>query len=133
MDFQKSIDGMNKMAEDTRSDYHLTLGEAINRVSELPNNVEVIVDIGGSLTEPHSYRGYYSDLAFEPTDEGVTSQKFLFLLKESLGKTFEGYKGGDFVMGKKTPLWLSHYGTTGRAIISASFENNKLILITKEV
>ena len=26
-----------------------------------------------------------------------------------MGATFEGYKGGDFLMGKNTPLWVANY------------------------
>jgi hypothetical protein len=32
------------------------------------------------------------------------------LLKRVQGKTFTGYKSGDFTMGKTTPLWIANYG-----------------------
>lgn len=33
-------------------------------------------------------------------------------LKLSLGKYYVGYKGGDFTMGKTTPVWVANYGTS---------------------
>lgn len=59
--------------------------------------------------EPHSYRGYYQDLAFEPK-ENITIAEMLMAVKGALDKTFEGYKGGDFIMNKYTDCWISHYG-----------------------
>ena len=35
---------------------------------------------------------------------------FLKILKFILGKYFIGYKGGDFTMGKTTPLWVANNG-----------------------
>jgi hypothetical protein len=31
---------------------------------------------------------------------------------------FTGYKGGDFVMGALTPLWLASYGSCGRKLMA---------------
>ena len=64
-----------------------------------------------------SYRGYYSDLAFEPGDRCVTVKELLERANEANGDTFTGYKGGDFVMGDDTPLWAAPYGSTGLAIV----------------
>jgi len=30
-----------------------------------------------------------------------------------MGKVYEGYKGGDYVMGANTPLWIGEYGSAG--------------------
>lgn len=32
------------------------------------------------------------------------------MLETIKGKTFTGYKGGDYLMGKSTPLWVADYG-----------------------
>lgn len=133
MDIQKLMNVMSDSARGTRSNYHLTLGEAIKYLSDLPDNIVVTVDVGGSLNNPHSYRGYYSDLSFEPTNGMVTSGEFLSMLQSSLDKTFEGYKGGDFVMSENTPLWFSGYGNTGRAIMDIKLKDGELIIDTKDV
>jgi hypothetical protein len=75
-------------------------------------------DVGGQPCREHSYRGYYSDLALDSKDEPTTAGELLAILKRALGETYGGYKGGDFVMGADTPLWMASYGSTGRAIIA---------------
>lgn len=35
--------------------------------------------------------------------------QFLEMLKEAVGKTYEGYKGGDFEMTEDTPMWVANY------------------------
>ena len=84
------------------------------------------------LDFPHSYRGYYSDLALESTNEIYTVQELIDLIKcESLGKVFEGYKGGDFTMIPDTPVWISTYGCCGFKIMSIK-DGDILTFETKE-
>lgn len=64
------------------------------------------------LKNPHSYRGYYEDLAFEPA-ENVTVGEMLAAAEYALGETFTGYKGGEYVMGEHTDCWLANYGDGG--------------------
>lgn len=42
---------------------------------------------------PHSYRGIYSELAFEPTPN-VTVGEMLECAKSALDTTYQGWKGG---------------------------------------
>lgn len=137
MDMQNLVDAMNHMGKVTRADYHLTLGKAIDAFEKYPKDAPVVFDVGGSPDDPHSYRGYYSDLAFEPTDPQVDEHKtvteFLSELTESLNETFNGYKGGDFIMDKDTPLWMANWGECGRAIMGHYQEDSgRVILITKD-
>lgn len=64
---------------------------------------------------PHSYRGYYDELAFEPV-ENTTIGEMLADAKGALGKTYHGYKGGEYEMGPYTTCWLANYGDTGEGI-----------------
>ena len=67
---------------------------------------------------PHSYRGYYSDLAFK-RGEGVREAGGLLAdCKAAMGEVFEGYKGGSFVMGALTPLWVAPYGCCGQKLMA---------------
>ncbi|MFF1417618.1 hypothetical protein [Streptomyces sp. NPDC058280] len=59
---------------------------------------------------PHSYRGYYHDLAFEPAFN-VTVGEMLADARSARGETYEGWKGGDFKMSGHTDCWLSEEGT----------------------
>ena len=61
---------------------------------------------------PHSYRGYYEHIAFEPTTE-MTIEEILNVAKSVLDEMFEGYKGGDFTMCKDTPVWIANWGSSG--------------------
>lgn len=58
-----------------------------------------------------SYRGFYDQLAimFQPfagSERFETASTFLQRLRDAVGEMFTGYKGGDFVMHKETPLWV---------------------------
>ena len=94
---------------------HLTLGELIERLRAEPNQAKR-VRVG--LAEPHSYRGYYDQLAFEPTPN-VTVAEMLAAAESALGATFQGYKGGDYVMREYTDTWIAHWGESGGETVGA--------------
>jgi|SRR5690606_15601511 len=84
----------------------MTLGELIKALgAEDPAKV-----VRRGFTHPHSYRGYYHDLAFEPAYD-VSVGEMLADAYSALGETYEGWKGGDFTMGRDTECWLSWEGT----------------------
>ena len=58
---------------------------------------------------PHSYRGDYSQLAFVPV-ENISVAAMLAAAESADGKTYEGWKGGEFKMGDWTQCWLSKIG-----------------------
>lgn len=71
-----------------------------------------------------SWRGSYSELALEFDGSKVYKlSEFIELLKSCIGKTFVGYKGGDFVMGKTTPVWVANYGNSGETGILGVKDN----------
>ena len=92
----------------------MTLGELIAALEEADQSL-VVPD---GFSRPHSYRGYYDQLAFEPA-RNVTVAHMLSEAKSALGMTFEGYKGGDFVMRECTEVWIAEYGHSGGEQISA--------------
>lgn len=132
-DIETMLKVMSDAARESRSHYHVTLGNLIAELEKVPPEAPVTFDIGLSPTNPHSYRGYYSDLAFEGTGDVVTAGDLLAAAKAALGATFEGYKGGDFVMSEKTPLWAASYGNCGRAIVSLAGTAGAIVLVTKDV
>ena len=89
----------------------MTLGELIQFLEV--RDPERIVPIG--FASPHSYRGFYEDLAFEPA-KNVTVGSMLACARDALGRTFTGYKGGEFKMNEYTDIWLANYGDTGESI-----------------
>ena len=60
----------------------------------------------------YSYRGDYSHFAIEVGREYDFPSKcslpgLIEVLKGSVGKTFEGWKGGDYTMKRDTPVWVT--------------------------
>ena len=93
-----------------------------------------------------SYRGYYDHLALGWSDECVHDRDGKFVrhwpavsdvlteLKGALGKTFEGWKGGQCTMGPTTPLWVANPGHTGgTGIVGVKATEGTVTLITAKV
>jgi hypothetical protein len=91
---------------------HAKLGDVISHLESLP--ADMVVEHG--FGDPHSYRGYYEDLSFEPIDN-TTVGEMLAHARSAVGKTFTGYKGGDYVMDLDTDCWLAECGSTGIPIV----------------
>lgn len=72
----------------------------------------------GSYNSDEVEREYpeYGMTIYKPVTLGKknpTVSQWIEVLKEAVGKTFTGYKGGDFTMGKNTPVWLAEYSDAG--------------------
>ncbi len=109
---QALIDGLGAQGQRERAETQLTLGKLIAALESMPDGAMVV-----NLVDAHSYRGYYSDLAFELGGGTRPAADLLTEAKGAMGEVFEGYKGGDFVMGKLTPMWVASYGCTGRKLM----------------
>ncbi len=64
---------------------------------------------------PHSYRGDYSKLAFQPVANTRVGE-MLDEAKSALGAHYEGYKGGDYRMDGYTECYLANWGECGEEI-----------------
>lgn len=89
----------------------MTLGEIIDTLKKFPPETSVPIGFG----YPHSYRGSYADLAFEP-EADTTVGEMLAAAESALGTTFEGWKGGEFTMEDFTDCWLAYQGESGEMI-----------------
>ena len=119
LELQALVNGMSAQWQRQRSATQMTLGKLIAALEAIPADVDV-----AGLGRPHSYRGYYSDLAFEPTEGTVKAADLLAQCKAAMGKVFEGYKGGDFVMGEITPVWVADYGSSGLRLMAVHPDGN---------
>lgn len=119
-DIRDVIDEMSKQWKRERANTQMTLDKLIKELEQLPEDFEL-----EGLSDPHSYRGYYSDLAFERSKR-TTAGELLKLCKSCMGKVFEGYKGGEFMMGEGTPVWIASYGTSAGAMKIISILPNGL-------
>jgi hypothetical protein len=112
MDLQALVDGMSARMMRERAETQMTLGKLISALEGMPKDALI-----QGIDNPHSYRGYYSDLAFETDHKPMEVGEALKMCKDAMGQVFEGYKGGDFVMGALTPVWIAEYGCCGLKIM----------------
>lgn len=103
---QGLLDGKSREWQKARASTQMTLGQLIAELEKLPPERTVV-----GFGDPHSYRGYYSDLAFKPIEDEITVIHLLTICREEcMGQKFQGYKGGDFYMTAETPVWISDWG-----------------------
>lgn len=95
----------------------MTLIELINHLKKLPTDKVVKNGFGEAM----SWRGSYYELAFEPKENAKVSD-MLRIAQDANGKTFDGYKGGEFTMSLISEVYIAPYGGVGEPINSANIE-----------
>jgi hypothetical protein len=113
MNMQALINDLSQEWQRKRAETQLTLGRLIATLEAMPSGAQV-----ANLRDPGSYRGYYQDLYFEQQFGARPASELLADCKEAMGKVFIGYKGGEFVMGELTPLWVATYGCCGERLLA---------------
>lgn len=95
----------------------MRLGELIDLLKRQRQDAWVYIDGPVRLTpgELDSYRGYYEDLAIGVNVDSIAPSvaEFVKELEGAVGKTFHGYKGGEYVMSRNTNVWFSNHGMSG--------------------
>lgn len=115
-DFQTMMDNAMAASRANRqkNSPQMLLGEMIAKLESVSQDKNIVFDFDG--IRPcglDSWRGIYAELAISWEKGGETKvADFLADCKDAVGSTFQGYKGGDFQMGKSTSLWISNYGDT---------------------
>lgn len=115
----------------------LTLGELILKlepIAEKQGKDQARVRYDFEYLFPNdidSWRGSYDELALNFTSEGdeMKVSDFLKMLKECVGKTFFGYKGGEFTMNKHTPIWVANYRNAGNTAVIDVVDNDWCIIL----
>jgi hypothetical protein len=94
--------------------YTMKLGELIAALERKNQDMEVRFEFARMFpTTIKSWRGDYSQLAIGYADtakEEVTVGDLLKKLKEADGKTYDGYKGGNYLMSANTFVWVDNWG-----------------------
>ncbi len=112
----------------------MRLGDLIDTLAELPPDAPIQWDDGRPVGRLHSYRGFYRQLALGGDGRSPTVADVLTDAREAVDKTFEGYKGGDFVMNRHTPIWAADYGdTTDYGIAGAAVIDGAVVLLKLDV
>ena len=138
--------------EELKSSDQLMLSELISKLEAVKNKeLPLFIDIMNKRPKGiNSWRGCYAKLAIQTKDfgyydtygsegktehiksykqktigkENPTVKEWIVILKKIIGKTFTGYKGGNFTMEKNTPVYLAEYS-------NASFKIDDKELDTK--
>ncbi len=111
---QALLDAMKAEWQKARAETQMTLGGLIEALSQMPADTQVAC-LGGA----HSYRGYYEDLAFDCHENATRpAGELLAECRDAMGRVFTGYKGGDYMMGETTPVWIAEYGCCGERLIT---------------
>jgi hypothetical protein len=151
MDMQEYIDNACAAArQKTLADSdQLTLGEIILKLEPIVKDQEIIISNDNQTEEAlvvydfeylfptmiDSWRGSYSELALNfscyEDSKPMTVSEFLELLKKTVGKEFTGYKGGEYIMSKHTPIWVAQCGNSGNTAVVEIVDNGyEVVLIT---
>ena len=120
--------------------YQMSLGGLIKALQK--ERVGLFITIGVSNMTPgksHSYYGYHTDLAFEPSKTPITVTEFLKVCEDSVEKSFvmadhfeEFYK--DHIMQINAPLWISTVNQASKTgIVDLVLTNGYIQLITKTI
>ena len=140
MDLQTYIQNVVKAsrANTLANSDQLTLGELILKLEPIVKNQkdgdEATIRYDFEYLFPtsiDSWRGSYDELAlnFQTQGEEMKVSEFLKMLKECIGKTFTGYKGGDFTMHKGTPIWVANYSHSGNTAVIDVVDNGYVVLL----
>lgn len=139
MNIQDYLDGIiksNRRQRISESD-QLTIGEIISKVkaiSDKEGELHVQYDFADLYpTDIDSWRGSYDELALNHSSGGdkLTGSEFVRMLGLCIGKTFTGYKGGEYVMSEDTPVWVANYGDVGStAVVDVVETHYSILLIT---
>ncbi len=149
MDLQEIINNamVAGRAKSMLTSLQLTLGELILKLEAIDDKTLPVIFDGKKHypTGVDSWRGSYCELAIEysTTSCHMSVKGLLKILKNTVGKTFTGYKGGEFLMGKTTPIWVANYGVSHgfkedgdkycQAIIDVTKGKNNIIIKTKAI
>ena len=119
--------------------YQMSLGALIKALQKERVGLHVKITDKHYPGRSHSYFGYHTDLAFEPTEEPVTVAEFLKECEDSVGKSFitadhfdEFYK--DYVMQINAPLWISTLGQASqKGIVDLVPTDGYIKLVTENI
>lgn len=80
-----------------------------------------------------SYRGFYDHLAIGwNTGDWPRVAEFLPRLEATIGREYEGWKGGEYTMRDGTPIWVANRGETGyTAIVSLTVDEGTVVINTR--
>lgn len=100
-----------KRVKEMETSPQLTLGKIIELLQKCDQ--EKIVRFDKKNLYPSyftSWRGSYCELSLTYAEQPVTVKMLLRNAISVVGKYQTGYKGGEFLMTRDTPVWIANYG-----------------------
>lgn len=111
----------------------MNIKQILVQLDKLMDSSDEQLFILGVSREFCSYRGYYSELCVAPSiAREMAVCEFFNVLADQIGKTFTGYKGGEYEMTEDTELYLAYYGELGEKIVGISQDGNTLSFTTEK-
>lgn len=101
----------------------------LRKLLEVLYNLDKDTVIENGFHNPHSYRGYYEELAVEPKDNCKVSE-LIDILEEAYDNTYRGYKGGDYTMHGDCRVFIAYEGSCGVLIEGVLINENGYSLQT---
>ncbi len=150
MDF---MDALNQRINEERekrvaNSTQLNLGKLLALLEQIPTEhgsdkepVTIEFDFGTAHpTGLSSWRGSYAEIAINYDLGGYDNNNadqfahtdlkdFVAWLRESIGKTYQGWKGGDFRMSSKTPVWVANDGNVGNTGVIGVIDQGYVVII----
>ena len=125
-----------------RGDYQMSLGALIKALQKERVGLLVKITDKHYPGRSHSYFGYHTDLAFEPTEDPITVAEFLKECEDSVGKSFitadnpnapdKYFK--DYTMKINAPLWISTLGQASqKGIVDLVPTDGYIKLVTQNI
>lgn len=111
------------------------LGSLIAALSKQPADNLVRFDFCGLVPRGvDSYRGFYDHLAigWGPDQSAFEETKvagLLAILRGAVGRSFSGWKGGNYVMREDTPVWVANPGQCDSTAIVGVESNSYMTVI----
>lgn len=105
----------------------MTLGELIDQLKAVKDKTKVVLIQPGNRNPAgfDSWRGSYDELALGyGGSEPVTVKQLLKQARAANGKTFNGWKGGEFVMDRSTPVWIDNPGEYHEQALEIAIETD---------
>lgn len=93
----------------------LTIREMVEELKKVKDQEsEVFIDFAWFRpVDVGSWRGSYNELAIRYetlSDKAMTVKKLVEVLEGAIGKSYPGWKGGEFEMHGDTPVWVDNAG-----------------------
>lgn len=136
MDLIQQIINLTNENSKLKSGIEYNLGTFIKDLEKLDGDKEIIIEDGVYPSYFCSWRGSYCELSLDYDKKPMLVKTLLKNAKKANGKTFIGYKGGEFLMDLFVPIHIAAYGDCAYCgefakIIGIKEYGNQYILVTR--